>query len=169
MVFDLPILWFLLPPPGDHRIMRSTTRPIDELYTWLLGQPHQLEPLYERLRKIGITEPTTAEETVEKITGVTADAKQWSYRERRKDLLLALLNKHADSFDTAVEELGRVVDHLRQVGMRGFIAEQTRDEDFTYREGNPPREVPQDPLARRENEAARADTSDERATPGGRP
>jgi len=138
MVFDLPILWFLLPPPGDHRIMRSTTRPIDELYTWLLGQPHQLEPLYQRLRQIGITEPTTAEETVERITGITAEAKQWSYRERRKELLLALLNEHADSLDNAVEELGRVVDHLRQVGIRGFIAEHTGDEDFTYPDGRAP-------------------------------
>ncbi|MGA9595296.1 MAG: helix-turn-helix transcriptional regulator [Acidimicrobiia bacterium] len=138
MVFDLPILWFLLPPPGDHRIMRSTTRPIDELYTWLLGQPHQLEPLYERLRQIGITEPTTAEQTIEKITGIPADAKQWSYRERRKELLLALLNEHADSLDNAVEELGRVVDHLRQVGIRGFIAEHTGDEDFTYPDGRAP-------------------------------
>ena len=138
MVFDLPILWFLLPPPGDHRVMRSTTRPVDELYAWLLGQPQQLEPLYERLRQIGITDPTTAEEAVEKITGVPAAAKQWSYRERRKDLLLALLDEHADSLDSAVEELGRMVDHLRQVGIRGFIAEHTGDEDFTYLDGHAP-------------------------------
>lgn len=142
MVFDLPILWFLLPPPGDHRVMRSTTRPVDELYAWLLGQPQQLEPLYQRLRQIGITEPTTAEEAVEKITGVPAAAKQWSYRERRKDLLLALLDKHADSLDSAVEELGRMVDHLRQVGIRGFIAEHTGDEDFTYLDGHAPAVVP---------------------------
>jgi transcriptional regulator with XRE-family HTH domain len=138
MVFDLPILWFLLPPPGDHRVMRSTTRPVDELYAWLLGQPRQLEPLYERLRQIGITDPTTAERTVEKITGIPGAAKQWSYRERRKDLLLALLDEHADSLDTAVEELGRMVDHLRQVGLRGFIAEHTGDEDFTYLDGRAP-------------------------------
>ena len=138
MVFDLPILWFLLPPPGDHRVMRSTTRPVDELYAWLLGQPHQLEPLYERLRQISITDPTTAEETVEKVTGVPAAAKQWSYRERRKELLLALLDEHADSLDSAVEELGQMVDHLRQVGIRGFIAEHTHDEDFTYLDGHAP-------------------------------
>jgi len=132
MVFDLPILWFLLPPPGDHRVMRSTTRPVDELYAWLLGRPDQLEPVYERLRQLGIADPTAAEETVEKITGVSAAAKQWSYRERRKELLLALLDEHADSLDNAVDELGRWVDHLRQVGIRGFIAEHTGDEDFTY-------------------------------------
>jgi transcriptional regulator with XRE-family HTH domain len=138
MVFDLPIVWFLLPPPGDHRTMKSTTRPVDELYAWLLGQPHQLEPLYERLRQLGITDPTAAEATVEKITGIPAAARQWSYRERRKELLLALLDEHADSLDGAVEDLGRMVDHLRQVGIRGFIAEHTGDEDFTYPEGHTP-------------------------------
>jgi len=138
MVFDLPILWFLLPPPGDHRVMRSTTRPVDELYAWLLGRPDQLEPVYERLRQLGISDPTAAEATVEKITGVPAAAKQWSYRERRKELLLALLDEHADSLDNAVDELGRWVDHLRQVGIRGFIAEHTGDEDFTFIGGEPP-------------------------------
>ena len=118
--------------------MRSTTRPVDELYTWLLGEPQQLEPVYDRLRQIGIADPTTAEETVEKITGIPATARQWSYRERRKELLLALLDEHADSLDNAVDELGRMVDHLRQVGIRGFIAEHTGDEDFTYPEGHTP-------------------------------
>jgi len=45
LVFDLPIIWFLLPPPGDHRLMRNTTRPIDELYAHLLGRPDQLQPV----------------------------------------------------------------------------------------------------------------------------
>jgi transcriptional regulator with XRE-family HTH domain len=143
MVFDLPILWFLLPPPGDRRLMRATTRPVDELYVWLLGQPQQLEPVYERLRQLGIADPTTAEETVEKITGVSSTARQWSYRERRKELLLALLDEHADNFDKNIEELGRMIDHLRQVGIRGFIAEHTNDEDFTFEEGHAPTVAPE--------------------------
>jgi len=130
MVFELPMIWFLLPPVGEHRLIRNTTRPIDELYTYLFGRPDQLEPVYERLREIGIADPTTADDTVENLTGVPSDAKQWSYRERRKDLLLALLDEHQDQFDTAVDELGRVVDHLRQVGLRGFLAEKTIDDEF---------------------------------------
>jgi len=132
MVFDLPIIWFLLPPAGDHRLMRNTTRPIDELYAHLLGRPDQLEPVYERLRAIGISDPTSSDDTVEKLTGVPSNAKQWSYKERRKELLLALLDEHQDRFDTAVDELGRVVDHLRQVGLRGFLAEKTFDDDFLH-------------------------------------
>src|SRR3972149_5090466 len=54
--------------------MRSTTRPVDELYVWLLGQPKQLEPVYERLHQLGITDPTTAEATVEKITRIPRPA-----------------------------------------------------------------------------------------------
>ena len=107
MVFELPILWFLLPPAGDHRLMRNTTRQVDELYTWLLGRPEQLEPVYARLRKIGISDPTLAEETVEKITGQPLGHAQWSYRERRKELLLALLDQHADDLDNAIDQLGR--------------------------------------------------------------
>jgi transcriptional regulator with XRE-family HTH domain len=130
IVFDLPIIWFLLPPPGDHRLMRATTRPVDELYAWLLGRPDQLPPLYDRLRAIGITEPTVAAAAVERIAGTPSTARQWSYRERRKELLLALLDEHADDLDNAVDELGRWIDHLRQVGIRGFIAEHTKDSDF---------------------------------------
>lgn len=130
MVFDLPMIWFLLPPPGDHRLMRNTTRPVDELYAYLFGRPDQLEPVYERLREIGIADPTAADDTVETLTGIPTNAKQWSYRERRKELLLALLDEHQDQFDTAVDDLARVVDHLRTVGLRGFLAEKTLDDDF---------------------------------------
>ncbi|MEE8407100.1 MAG: helix-turn-helix transcriptional regulator [Acidimicrobiia bacterium] len=162
MVFDLPMLWFLLPPPGDHRVMRATTRPVDELYVWLLGQPQQLEPVYERLRQLGVADPTTAEETVEKITGVSSTARQWSYRERRKELLLALLDEHADNFDKNIEELGQMIDHLRQIGIRGFIAEHTNDEDFTFKEGHPPTLESSPPDV---DETASSDTGDE-TTPG---
>lgn len=138
MVFNLPILYFLLPPPGDRRRMQGTSAQVNELYMWLLGREGQVEPVYERLRQLGINDPTAAEETVEKITGTTSPARRWSYRDRRKELLLAILAEHADNFDKNIEELGRIVDHLRQVGIRGFIAEHTHDEDFTFKEGHPP-------------------------------
>jgi hypothetical protein len=130
LVFDLPMVWFLLPPPGDHRLMAHTTRPVDELYMYLLGRPEQLEPVYSRLRQTGITDPTLAEETVEKITGQPPRSREWSYRQRRKELLLALLDQHADDLDNAIDDLGRQLDHLRQIGIRGFIAEHANDVDY---------------------------------------
>lgn len=98
----------------------------------MLGRPDQLPPVYARLRDYGIADPTAAETAVEKITGAPSIGRQWSYRERRKDLVLALLDDHADRLDKAADELGALFDHLRQVGIRGFIAEHTNDADFAY-------------------------------------
>jgi transcriptional regulator with XRE-family HTH domain len=161
MVFNLPILYFLLPPPGDHRRMQGTSSQVDQLYTWLLGREGQVEPLYERLRQLGITDPTTAEKTVEKITGIPSPARQWSYRERRKELLLALLDQHSDNFDKNIDEIGRIVDHFRQVGLRGFIAEHTHDEDFTYKQGHAP--TPEPRPSSGANDTTPGDTGDETA------
>jgi hypothetical protein len=127
LVFDLPLVWFLLPPPGDRRTMRSTTRPVNELYAHLLGMPHQLDAVYARLRELGVADPDATDDAFRLLTGGTTAAHEWGYRERRKELLLALLDQHADAFDTAVEDLGRTVDRLRQVGIRGFLAETTND------------------------------------------
>jgi transcriptional regulator with XRE-family HTH domain len=159
MVFDLPIVWFLLPPTGDHRLMRGTTRQVDELYLWLLGRPEKLEPLYARLRDYGIHDPSEAELIVEKLTGQPAASRAWSYKDRRKEMLLALLDNHADEFDNAVEELGKWVDHLRQAGIRGFIAEHTWDDDYT-RSGRPAAEIL--------DETAPDSTTDETARDGAR-
>lgn len=159
MVFDLPMMWFLLPPKGDHRLMRGTTRQVDELLIWLLGRPEKLEPLYERLRDLGMHDPTEAELIVEKLAGRPAASRAWSYKERRKEMLLALLDNHADEFDSAVEELGKWVDHLRQAGIRGFIAEHTWDDDFP-RSGRPAAAI--------QDEATPDNTTDETASDGRR-
>jgi hypothetical protein len=97
-----------------------------------LGQERQLGPLYDRLRQLGIDEPTEAARTVEALTGRKSPAHQASYRERRKQLLLALLDQYADQVDNAAEEIGAFLDHLRQVGVRGLVAEQLDDSDYAY-------------------------------------
>ncbi len=155
MVFELPIVWFLLPPPADRRQMRGTTRQVDELYKWLIGSPEMLPPLYDRLREYAIVDPDAADEAAEKVTGITSPARRWSYRERRKEMMLALVDQHADSLDSAVDELGGWIDHLRQVGIRGFLAEHTDDDDFARPPGN-----------RSVDEAARVGTADEPARAG---
>ena len=98
-------------------------------------------------------DPTAADEAAEKVTGIPAPGRRGGYKERRKEMLLALVDQHADSLDSAVDELGRWVDHLRQVGIRGFLAEHTNDDDFA----KPPGE-------RSADKTARAGTQDE---PGG--
>lgn len=138
MVFDLPIIYFLLPPPGDGRRMRDTSRHVDELYDWLMGREEQTGPVYERLRELGHTDPTPGDERAQRLLGIKSDAQKRSFKERRKEMLIALLDDESDNFDKDVEELGRIIDHLREAGLRGYVAEKTFDEDFTYPGSQPP-------------------------------
>ncbi len=45
-------------------------------------------------------------------------------------MLLDLLDRYADSVDNAAQEIGAFFDHLRQVGVRGLVAEQLDDPDY---------------------------------------
>lgn len=133
LAFDLPLVWFFLPPPGDHRTIQHTTNIVSELYGIVFGRESQLEPVYERLRQLGIDDPDQIDRTVEDITGRPAPTRKASYRERRKELLLALLDDYTDGVDRAAEEIGAFFDHLRQVGVRGLVAERLDDTDYVYR------------------------------------
>lgn len=130
LAFDLPLFWFFLPPPGDHRTLHHTTNIVSELYGLLFGREDQLEPVYDRLRQLGIDEPDQAARTIEHLTGRPSPARKTSYREHRKQLLLALLDHYTDGVDRAAEQIGQFFDHLRQVGVRGLVAEELNDADY---------------------------------------
>jgi transcriptional regulator with XRE-family HTH domain len=128
--FNLPLVWFFLPPPGDRRTLHHTTNIVSELYGIVFGREDQLEPVYERLRELGIDDQTEAQRTIEILTGRPNLDRQSSYRERRKQMLLALLDEYTDEVDQAAEEIGAFFDHLRLVGVRGLVAEQLNDADY---------------------------------------
>ena len=126
------LLWFFLPPPGDTRRLYRTSEYVRELYGIVFGRDDKLEPVYERLRQMGIEEPTEAARTVELLTGKPSPARQASYRQRRKEMLLALLDQYTDRVDKAADELGAFFDHLRLIGVRGLVAEHLNDPDFQH-------------------------------------
>ncbi len=128
--FDLPLLWFLLPPPGDSRRLQGTSDRINELYRLALGREDQLEELYARFRELGMREPDTDDERWAAVHGAPTKAMLNDYRHRRKEMLLALLTEHADGVDQAADEIGAFFDHLRQVGIRGLLAEKLNDPDM---------------------------------------
>jgi transcriptional regulator with XRE-family HTH domain len=137
--FDLPMLWFFLPPPDDLRALERTSDRVNELYTLVLGREDQLDELYDRFRELGMAEPTAADEKVARVFGAPTATTLNDYRHRRKEMLLALLDEYADEVDASADEIGKFFDHLRQVGIRGFIGERTMDEDFSFTAKNRPK------------------------------
>jgi transcriptional regulator with XRE-family HTH domain len=128
--FDVPLLWFLLPPPEDTRRLQGTSDHVHELYALALGREDQLEELYERFRELGMPEPTADDDTLAAVFGGPSARMLGDYRHRRKQMLLALLDEYADKVDSSAQELGVFFDHLRQVGIRGLVAEQLNDADY---------------------------------------
>ena len=129
--FDLPIIWFFIPPLDDHRRLQNTSDHVQELYTLLLGREDQLDLLYDRFRELGYREPDAVDVTLERMSGGNrTDKTMADYRTRRKDLLIALLDQYSDGFDKATDELGAIVDKLRQIGLKAFVAEALNDRDY---------------------------------------
>jgi transcriptional regulator with XRE-family HTH domain len=128
--FDLPIIWFLIPPPGDHRNLQGTVERVSELYLLAMGRNDQLDYLRERFAELGHVEPDESDLVLERVYGGPTERTLADYPTRRKELLLAMLDSHADRLDNAAEEMGRFFDHLRQVGIRGYVAENANDPDY---------------------------------------
>jgi transcriptional regulator with XRE-family HTH domain len=137
--FDLPMIWFLLPPPEDHRRLQGTSEIVSELYLLAMGRNDQLDLLRDRFRELGHAEPNEDDKALERIYGGPTDRTLADYPTRRKELLLAMLDRHADNLDAAADELGDFFDHLRQVGIRGFVAEKANDRDYALPPAKPAR------------------------------
>jgi transcriptional regulator with XRE-family HTH domain len=125
--FDLPLAWFFVPPPGDTRRFRGTSDTVTELFSLLFGREDQVELLTERFRELGYRDPDASDKVLE---GIGIGRVPANYRDRRKELLLDLVDHQADELDRAAEEVGKFFDYLRQLGVRGMLAAKLVDSDF---------------------------------------
>jgi hypothetical protein len=103
---------------------------VNELLALLLGREDQLEAIDDRFRELGYRDKTDDERRWETLTGRPIGSRLEDYRDRRKELLLALLDQDADNLDKAANELGALFDRLRTTGIRGFFAEKLNDPDY---------------------------------------
>ena len=88
-----------------------------------------MEPLDKRVRELTKGYLPPGFEEIKRITGSRVPGVV-SYRERRKELLMAVLDQYAGDLDRAADEIGKFFDRLRQIDIRGLVAENTMDADF---------------------------------------
>jgi len=134
----VPITYFFLPPPGEHRDLEGMGRSARELHLLLLGYFDTAEVLDDRMREFAGEVPPEYEEA---IANLPSGVGPWSYKKRRKELIMALLDGMADELDRALDTIGEFTDRARQAGIRGYIAAQANDADFLGQaEGRPDEE-----------------------------
>ena len=133
VVFDVPIAYFFVPPPGTGmNVLADTKRPVTELYAALLGKEWQLDPLDERLAEIRINNPEETDPVLAAVFGGPEEgAQNWheSFRTWRKKRLREIEREYGDRLDevaTFLREFGAKVEAL---GARGYL------ESMSHREG----------------------------------
>lgn len=131
----VPIGYFFLPPPDEHRNLAGIGRSARELHLLFFGYFHTAEVLDARMREYGGNFPPEYEQA---ITDLPSDTGPWGYKKRRKELLMALLEGMADELDEAFDTIGKFADLARRAGIRGYIAEQANDPDFAVPSENRP-------------------------------
>ena len=163
--------------PDLDRVERSTNRPRGSRgAAGTTGHPRPLEPISRRDRLRTGTwakAPGSGSRTHPGRSsrrdphGAPSDATRWSYKQRRKELLLALLDNYADAHDDAIQEIGAVVDYLREAGIRGYMAAKTNDDDLTYPPEDRTNQRTPDPNADHPDGTAPDDTPKDREVPRG--
>ena len=135
VALKVPMAYFFLPPLKEYRDIEQLGRKAGELHLLMFGYFDNAKILDDRMFELG---KHLLPDDEYLISGFTGGMGPWSYEERRKELIMALLDGAADDLDEALKEVGEVFDRLRKSGIRGFIAQHANDEDFGFRPENRP-------------------------------
>lgn len=137
VVFDVPIAYFFVPPPGTGMaVLADTERPVAELYAALLGSEHQLDPLDERLAEIRINNPEQTDPVLAAVFGGPEEgAQNWheSFRTWRRKRLQEIEREYGDRLDEVAGFLKEFATKVEALGPRGYL------ESMSHRPGEPTR------------------------------
>jgi len=132
MVFDVPVLYFFLPPPDPGLSeLADSHRPVSELYATVLGHDWQMEPVDDRLAEININNPDASDAVLAAIFGAEGAARNWheSFRTWRKKRLNQVTREYGDRLDEVAEFLTEFASRITALGPSAYLQSQA------YREG----------------------------------
>lgn len=125
--FDLPVIWFLLPPPEMAQLrLGNTDRLVGDLVALVLGRQHQLGAIAQRLAELAEVDGDGAE-TLAGALGDFPEGLTWAHFQRaREDGLLALVEEDSTEIDGLLSELRRVLGRFEDFSLRSFMAAHPR-------------------------------------------
>jgi len=124
VLFDVPIAYFFLPPPGSSTTeLADTGRPVAELYATLLGEEWQLGPLDERLAEIGLKNPEEADQALVAIFGPKQATGAWHehFRTWRKKRLRQVERQYGDRLDEVADFLADFAGQIKAMGPKSYL------------------------------------------------
>ena len=137
VLFDVPIVYFLVPPPGSERAqLADTGRPVTELYAAVLGHERQLAPVDERLAEIGLKNPDEADQALVAIVGAKTATGGWHdhFRVWRKRRLRQVERQYGDKLDEVADFLAEFAAKIKAVGPKTYLESMAYNERDAKRE-----------------------------------
>jgi transcriptional regulator with XRE-family HTH domain len=124
VVFDVPIAYFFIPPPGTgFGELADTHRPVAELWRSLLGTDDQLDAVDARLAEIKIDNPEAADEVLAAIFGPEGAARNWHqhFRTWRRHRLREIEVEYGDPLDEVADFLAEFAAKVKALGPAGYL------------------------------------------------
>jgi transcriptional regulator with XRE-family HTH domain len=124
VLFDVPIAYFFVPPPGSERTrLADTGDRLPSLYSAVLGQERQLAPLDDRLAEIGIENPEEADQALAAVLGPKTATGAWHdhFRLWRKRRLRQLERQYGDRLDEVADFLAEFAAQIKAVGPKTYL------------------------------------------------
>jgi transcriptional regulator with XRE-family HTH domain len=129
-VFDVPIAYFFIPPPGSAGVeLADTRRPVAELYRSLLGTESQLEIVDERLASIKIANPDDADEVLAALFGAEHATGNWHehFRTWRAERLREVEKEYGSKLDDVADFLATFAAQVKAAGPSGYLQAMSAD------------------------------------------
>jgi transcriptional regulator with XRE-family HTH domain len=144
VVFDVPIAYFFLPPPGSMGTpLADTGLPAVRLYSALLGDDIQLEAVDERLEQLGLNIPQDLDPIMAAVLGAPRDLAflNWHdhFRTWRKNRIALLAREYGDQLDELADVLSDFAAKIKTLGPQGYL------QSMAHRPGEKPFAAPAEP------------------------
>jgi transcriptional regulator with XRE-family HTH domain len=126
VVFEVPIAYFFLPPPGSMGTpLADTGVPAVQLYSALLGDSLQLEAVDERLEQLGLNIPQDLDPVMAVVLGAPRDFSFLNWHEHfrtwRKKRIALLAREYGDQLDDLADVLSDFAARIKTFGPEGYL------------------------------------------------
>jgi len=142
VVFDVPIAYFFLPPPGAMGTGLADTGALAvTLYSAILGDGDQLEAIDERLEQMGLNVPNDLDPMMSTMLGGNPASLNWHdhFRTWRKNRIALLAREYGDQLDEVADVLAEFAAKIKTFGPYGYL------QSTAHRDGEMPFTGPGDP------------------------
>lgn len=118
LTFDVPFLWFLIPPPDIGLRLEGLDGPIAQLWRIAIGTNEQADQILGRLAAFAEANPEAANEVAETALGFEPGVTMEHYQQVRLDSLIDMVTEELDSLDELFGEMSRLVDRYNETSTR---------------------------------------------------